>query len=279
MNSALMVLNPRDIPYCMAALRSLRVPTCWVSYWNEGAAAVHVNEQIEMSRFDRYTVISDDCEPKLEALASVLECHDDHPDKCVTGYSNFDKHLPFVNLCWNKLPPPPPHMDSYRFLTRAKAEEALERGPVMTTFAGLSFTTMTRKLWLEFPLEVSQWGGQMDYILSYRLQQSRIPMVAAPGGFVFHHKDKFGVYPDASPEKQLFVGKREAVVTWTGLEADFIPHLELRSQPGYLWAVRFYEDGTIIKVPYSLELPTDWAQFPLELERMFNETRETLWAA
>jgi uncharacterized short protein YbdD (DUF466 family) len=221
MRTALMVLNPRDIPYCMTALRALDVPTCWVSYVPEVEAARLVNEMITVTNYDRYVVISDDCEPTQEALDKVLALHDEHPDKCVTGYSNFDKYLPYVNLCWNKLPPPPPHMDSYRFLTRETVDGLIAEEPdkpLSTTFAGLSFTCMTRDLWLTYPLKVSVWGGQMDYILSWTLAQRGVPIIAAPDAFVYHHKDRFGVYPDASPEKQLLVGVREPGVTWTDLE-------------------------------------------------------------
>jgi hypothetical protein len=217
MSSALMVLNPRDIPYCMEALRGLEIPKCWVSYVPEIEAARLINIQIEMTDYDRYVIISDDCEPYQDALERVLALHDGHPDKCVTGYSNFDKYLPYVNLCWNRLHPPPPHMDSYRFLTRTEVDELDQEKPITTTFAGLSFTTMTRELWRRFPLRTTVWGGQMDYQLSYELAQADVPLLAAPGAFVRHHKDKFGVYPDASPEKQLLVGVRTPAVTWTGL--------------------------------------------------------------
>lgn len=216
MNTALMVLNPRDIPYCMDALRALDVPACWVSYVPEVEAARLINEQIRLTDYDRYVVISDDCEPTQEALDLVLELHDANPDKCVTGYSNFDKYLPFVNLCWNRLHPPPPHMDSYRFLTRMEVDEI--GITTATTFAGLSFTCMSRELWLRFPLHTTVWGGQMDYQLSYELQEAKVKILAAYGAFVRHHKDKFGVYPDKSPEKQLLVGVREPTVTWTRVE-------------------------------------------------------------
>lgn len=216
MNTALMVLNPRDIPYCMEALRSLDVPTCWVSYVPEPEAARRINMQIEATNYDRYVVISDDCEPTQEALDAVLALHDEHPDKCVTGYSNFDRHLPWVNLCWNRLhPPPPDKLDSYRFMRRIEVD--LKTEPIRSTFAGLSFTCMTRDLWLRFPLHCTAWGGQMDYQLSYELQGAGLKILGAPGAFVQHHKDRFGVYPDASPEKQLFVGIRKPELTWTGL--------------------------------------------------------------
>lgn len=215
-STALMILNPRDIPYCMDALRALTIPKCWISYVPEIEAAVRINEQIAATHYDRYVIISDDCEPYQEALDLVLAWGDRGHD-VVTGYSNFDKFLPFVNLCWNRLHPPPPLMDSYKFLTRAEVDAMPLDKPIMTTFAGLSFTMMTRELWARFPMHTTAFGGQMDYQLSFELQQKRVPIIAAPGAFVKHHKDKFGVYPDASPEKQLLLGERPPAVTWTGV--------------------------------------------------------------
>jgi hypothetical protein len=223
LNTALMVLNPRDIPYCMEALRSLNVPTCWVSYVPEPKAADVVNEQIASTNFDRYVVISDDCQPEQDALDRVLKVHDENPEMCVTGYSNFDRELPWVNLCWNRLRPPPPFMQSYRFMSQAEVDRMIAENPthaIETSFVGLSFTCMTRELWLRFPLRVTSFGGQMDYQLSYELQEAGVSKLAAPGAFVLHHKDKFGVYPDSSPEKQLLVGVRKPSVAWTNVPAD-----------------------------------------------------------
>lgn len=215
--TALMILNPREIPYCMKALRSLRVPKFWASYMYEPQAALAVNKAILDSNFDRYVLISDDCEPTQEALDKVLALHDDGID-VATGYSNFDAYLPFVNLCWNALEPPPPGLYSYGFFTRAEIDTMIDGVGIPTTFTGLSFTCMSRDMWLRFPLHVTSAGGQMDYQLSWELQEAGVPIYAAPGAFVLHHKDKYGVYPDSSPEKQLLVGVRPAAMTWTDLD-------------------------------------------------------------
>jgi hypothetical protein len=219
MKTAVMVLNPRDIPYCMDALRNLGHPTCFISYVPEPEAAERINHEIAATNFDRYTIISDDCEPTREALELVLGLHDQYPELCVTGYCNFDKELPWVNLCTNRLRPPPPFMDSYRFVRREEVD-AEGTAVIQTSFTGLSFTTMTRELWLRFPLSVTRFGGQMDYQLSWELQSAGVSIVAPRGAFVHHHKDKFGVYPDASPEKQLYVGIREPAVTWINVPLD-----------------------------------------------------------
>lgn len=215
--TALIILNPREIPYCMSALRALRVPKLWLSCMPEVQAAQQANRQIAQTSFDRYVMISDDCEPTQDALNRVLAVHDTGRYDVVTGYSNFDKYLPFVNLCTNALPPPPPTITSYgRFMTRLEVEEY--DAPFPTTFTGLSFTCMSRALWERFPIHCCETGGQMDYQLSWELQTLGIQIAVAPHAFVRHHKDKFGVYPDSSPEKQLLVGVRKPAMTWTDVE-------------------------------------------------------------
>lgn len=225
-STALIILNPRAIPYCISALEALDIPKVWLSYMVEVEAARQANKAIEATSFDRYVVISDDCEPTQEALDLVLALHDEgHP--VVTGYSNFDAHrdedgvytakLPYVNLCAPRvLPPPPPTLEAYGlFMTRAQVDVMSD--PILTAFAGLSFTLMSRDMWLKFPLHPTMTGGQMDYQLSWQLQEAHIPIVAAPGAFVWHCKDEFGIYPDRLPEKQLLIGQRPAAVTWTDL--------------------------------------------------------------
>lgn len=225
--TAVMVLNPRRIPYCMAALQALQAPKLWLSFMTEIEAAREIGRAIEGTAFDRYVLISDDCEPTQAALDAVLAMHDEgHP--VVTGYSNFDAvrdeatgaytaKLPFVNLCTNRLDPPPPGAHSYVFMTRAEVD-AMPDAPIATTFTGLSFTCMSRDMWLQFPARTASSGGQMDYQLSHDLQRREVPIVAAKGGFVWHCKDEFGVYPDKAPEKALLVGVEPSAVTWTDLD-------------------------------------------------------------
>lgn len=215
-STALLVLAPRDIPYCVEAIAGLDVPKCWLRYMPEPQVVRKGNQEIAATDFDRYVVIADDCEPTQEALDLVLALHDEgHP--VVTGYSNFDGKLPFVNLCWNKLSPPPPGLYSYGFYDLASVR-AMGPGPVVTTFAGMSLTCMSREMWLRFPLMVCDTGGQCDYHMSYRLQEAGVQIVAPPQAFVLHHKDEYGVYPDRAPEKQLLIGQRPAAVEWTDLD-------------------------------------------------------------
>lgn len=218
-STALMILNPRDIPYCMAALRALRVPKFWARYMPEVQAAAKINEAIEATDYDRYVLISDDCEPTQGALDLVLDLHDQgHP--VTTGFSNFDRHLPLINLCTRALSPPPPGAQSYGAFRTKDDPEMAGPDPVLTTFTGLSFTCMSRAMWLRYPLTCTVSGGQMDFQLSWELQEAGIPIVAAPGAFVLHHKDRFGIYPDSSPEKQLLVGVLPPEAAWTDVNLE-----------------------------------------------------------
>lgn len=215
-STALVVLNPRDIPECMVALRALDLPTCWVSYMSEAAACGAINRAIARSSYDRYVLISDDTVPSREALDMVLAAHD-QGFPVATGYCNLDSELPFVNLCWNRLPDPPPTAASYGLLTSSEVD-AYEPGfPLTTSFTGLCLTTMSRDMWLRYRMEVTSFAAQSDYLLSWRLQRDEVPIVAPVGAFVRHVKERWNL-PDENPEKRLLIGERPQSVTWTNVE-------------------------------------------------------------
>jgi hypothetical protein len=216
MNTALMILNPREIPDCMEALASLPVAKCWIQYMPERQAAWAINEAIKATSFDRYVVISDDTRPTPEALAAVLALHDENTDLCVTGYCQLAADTPLMNLTTNVLPPPPPLVTSYAFMTKDEVEEY---EVIDTTFAGLALTCMTRELWLDHPLEVSEFGGQMDYVLSYNLAQSGIGIISPRDGFVFHVKERWNQL-DEAPQKRLLIGAKPQAVRWTDVPDD-----------------------------------------------------------
>jgi hypothetical protein len=218
MNPALIVLNPRQIPSCIQAIRALDIPTCWLTNMTEPAAAQAANRIIRGTTFTHYAVLSDDTQPTQAALDLVLgTAAEGHP--AVTGYCNLDENeqLDIVNLTQNTLPPPPPQASSYQFLTRGQAEK--QHGPLIpTTFAGLALTTLTRELWLKHPLHVSANGGQMDYTLSHALAVHGTPIVAPNGAYVHHVKERWNTR-DRHPLKQLLVGIQPEAVTWTNLPA------------------------------------------------------------
>ena len=214
MSTALFVLNPRKIPACIAAIQALDIPTCWISYMTEPQAAKAINQQIRATDYDRYVIVSDDTIPTQDVLDLILKTADQgHP--VVTGYCNLDEDANrlIVNLAQNTLPPPPPEPGSYQFLPRHYVE-APGRSVIPTSFAGLALTLATRTILEQHPLTVSAYGGQMDYMLSYNLQQAGVPIVAPNGAYVHHVKERWN-HADQNPDKRLLVGIHEPTVTWT----------------------------------------------------------------
>jgi hypothetical protein len=213
MNDALLVLNPRRIPECIQAIKALDIPTCWISYMPEHAAAQAINRAVADTDYDRYLILSDDTLPTPEALHLVRRVLD---APAVTGYCNLDEgeYADIVNLTTNVLPPPPSRTSSYQFLTRRQVE-AHPEWTMPTTFAGLALTMATRDVLLEHPLKVDPTtGGQMDYDLSYRLAADGIPIVAAVGAYVHHVKERWS-HMDQNPQKRLLIGQRRPAVNWT----------------------------------------------------------------
>lgn len=223
MSAALLVLNPRHIPQCIEAIKALDIDTCWLTNMSEPQAAAAANEQITATNYARYLVLSDDTVPTQQALDAVLALADEgHP--VVTGYCNLDEsdHGDMVNLTTNALRPPPvPDSSYYHLMTRAQAEGYADVIP--TTFAGLALTLMPRDLWLAHPLTpCPASGGQMDYMLSYRLGRAGIPIVAPVGAYVHHVKERWN-FPDRNPEKRLLVGIEPPSVRWSTVEVAACP--------------------------------------------------------
>jgi hypothetical protein len=207
----LVIMNPRRIPECMAALEDLPVPKVWVTGYPQSAIPPILSGIVEGSDFTHYINTSDDVVPSRRALAAVLRLASRHP--VATGYCNLDMESPLVNLTRSPLLDYPPTEGSYDFIRR----EDVKRYPRVTVpsfFAGMSLTCMTRELWLRFPLSgftASCWGT--DYSLSYRLGRARIPIVAHRAAFVWHVKERWN-RTDQAPEKRLLVGKIPPEVRW-----------------------------------------------------------------
>lgn len=215
MTELLVVLNPRAIAECMAAINGLPIPTCWIRYMPEHDAAEAIHLVVARTRFDRYVFLSDDTIPTPAALGAVLAAHDTHGG-VMTGWCNVDARRPWANVTRNVLPPPPPTVDSYDMLTRT---EVLD-GPAVfeTTFAGFSLTVVPRRALRQHPLRVSRLGGQMDYMLSYDLAGARIPIRGVRAAFVWHVKEDWHE-PDGDPLKRLLVGERPPAVQFSRMPA------------------------------------------------------------
>lgn len=209
--TCIVVLNPRRIGAVINALEALDAVKCWVSNYTEPEACEVINRVIAESSHEQYVVISDDCVPTSFALDKVLELSRDHA--CATGYCNLDIGSDLVNLTLNELPPPPPRVGSYEFLTQAQVNEYGD-DVIPTTFAGLALTCMTREMWLRYPLAPTKAGGQIDYDLSYRLAADGHGIVSHRAARCLHLKEEWNK-PDRNPEMQLLVGVEPACVGWS----------------------------------------------------------------
>ena len=212
-DAALLVLNPRRIPSCIAAIEALEIPTCWLSYMTEVNVAGAFNLVVRATEFDRYLVMSDDAEPTQAALDKVLELHDQDRSTVATGYCNLDSVLPQVNLTRNRLPAPPPQISSYDLLTQDDVD-AFGDDPFTSTFAGFSLTCMSRQAWLDVPLQTTALGGQMDYSTSWRLQELGALIVTHRDTRIQHVKEQWN-RADSAPEKRTLVGQRAPEIRWS----------------------------------------------------------------
>jgi hypothetical protein len=200
----LLILNPRRIDECVAALGSLPIDKLWVRNMSEPQIVTvwpHVLDRARM--YDRLFLISDDALPRpfhLTMLQGLLD--DGHP--VVTGYSNLALNDFRVNLTKSPLGPisTPEAYDLYT-LGEVMAWPTVE---VPTTVTGFSLTGMSRSLWTRYPFRVEpETGAQSDFNLSKRLAVDGVPIVAHRDAFIWHVKeDWLGI--DQAPRKQLRIG-------------------------------------------------------------------------
>lgn len=220
MKPLLLILRPRDIPRCIAAIGALDVDKLWFEYMTEASIAGIFAPSINVAEARGYThavLLSDDTVPSQDALDLVLAHALDPNRQVVTAYCNLDQELPFVNI--TKRPFGNLHLsakDDYDFYTRAEVDAHAGR-LVPTFFAGACLTCMPIELWKRYPFQVLGGKGHpgyaSDYRLSVRLQQDGMPIVAPRGAFVEHVKEVWNKR-DLSPEKRLLIGERPSAVRW-----------------------------------------------------------------
>jgi hypothetical protein len=205
-NTLLIIMNPRYIPKCMAALRSLRgVDKAWCSYFTELQLEQVIPNLIAGTDYDRYMVISDDVVPTQEALDKILELHDQHPTDAACGWVNVDAVSGMSTINPTPLTECLPAAGTYDLMPLEEAE-ALPLEPLRTYFHGMVFITMTRERWLEFPFQTYR-GFASDLHQSWRLQESGVPIWTHPEAYVFHVKERQNKL-DKAPGKELLIGVR-----------------------------------------------------------------------
>lgn len=229
MKALLVVMNPREIPECMAAISSLEIDKVWFEYMTEAMIVQCMPDVVREAKIDEYThivLLSDDTVPTQEALNLVLECNANYPnlhqpiELCATGYCNLDSKLPFVNLTKRPFRNLEQSMaKDFDFYTREEVEGGVgaNGATLRSWFAGACLTCMPTSLWERYPFQVlggpGHPGYSSDWCLSTRLQRDGVPIVAPKGAFIRHVKEEWN-QRDKSPEKRLLIGERPANVRW-----------------------------------------------------------------
>ena len=211
MKDLLIVLNPRDIPECMLAIRELPIDKLYVSRMTEYEVMEVWPQVLERARgYDRLFVQSDDGVPRPHSLRAVQRLLDAGAP-VVTGYSNLSIDDHRVNLSKAPLDTSHPHEGAYTLYTLQEVMEWPEEA-VPTYVVGFALTGMEYGLWERFPFRIyhGKPGNASDYMMSCALQKAGVPMVGARDGFVWHGKPQYGMN-DAEERRRLLLGEDSSI--------------------------------------------------------------------
>lgn len=210
MRELLLVMNPRRIEECLSAFRSLPIDRLWIRNMNEYQIQQAWPDILELAAdYHDLIIASDDGIVRPHALAEVIRLlRAGHP--VVTGYSNLSSTDFRVNL--TKRPTAPePGVGAYDLYTLAEVME-YPTPEVPTFFAGMCITGMSHSMWQRYPFQV--WdgapGNASDFVLSKRLCEDEIPMLAAREAFVWHVKEVWN-QADRDPRKALYLHEASAL--------------------------------------------------------------------
>ena len=211
MKPLLAIMNPRQIPACIASLEALHIRRAWLQNYSEWQLQEVIDSIVrdETIDFTHLVLVSDDCVVSQGALDAVLKLAPHHP--VVTGWCRLDETSAQVNLCYSPLVGDTPREDAYDFMWFDEVA-MYHRSAVPTHFVGFALTCMSREMWTRFPFRVfgNEHGSfSSDFNLSIRLRDAVVPMVAARAGYVHHYKKWWNV-GDPRPETRLLVGERPA---------------------------------------------------------------------
>lgn len=212
MKPLLLVLNPRRIPECIDAISGLPIDKVWLQNYTESELSDVIPSVLWDTAHDPVGILSDDTAPTRAALCAVLnECK---PGQVTTGWCNLDDASDLVNLSMEPLTVDYPTTTAYTFPTRSWVEDHEQRS-VRTYFAGHCLTFLWREHWARFPWECHNGppGYASDLMLSWRLQEAGVPIMAARDGFVRHVKARWN-YVDDTPGRGLLIGVEPSGVRW-----------------------------------------------------------------
>lgn len=204
MSDVLLVLNPRRIEECLAAIRALDIDKIWIRNLAERQVEARWPEVLELAAgYDRALIVSDDCVPHQPALDHVRGLLDDGHE-VASGYCNLGADDMRVNLC------PLPYPDVHVHMTLAEAQ-SWPGEVIPTSFVGFALTGMSVEMWARYPYRTTGGGWGADQTLCERLADDGVPVVAHRSAFVWHVKETWSRM-DAEPRKRLLVGVEPAVI-------------------------------------------------------------------
>jgi hypothetical protein len=218
----LAVMNPRQIPECIASLEALPIRRAWLQRYTEWQlqdviASIVEDEFVE---FTHLGIVSDDVVVSPEALAAVLDLA--RSREVATGYCRLDETHPLVNVTKRPVTEPEPSREAYHFYSYDEAQ--MQAREFRTGFVGFAVTFMPREAWRRFPFRVYGDEGRSyasDYSLSWRLGNASVPMWCARDGYVRHVKRTWNSLEDAAdpalPERRMLIGEEPARVIVEGV--------------------------------------------------------------
>lgn len=215
----LAIMNPRQIPECIAAFEKLDVRKAWLQNYTEWQLQEVIASIVrdETIHFTHLCLVSDDCvveQPALDAVLIHAYLSEMADERCaVTGYCRLDSTHPEVNITRRPLMGDVPTAGAYDFY-RYDDVVTWPQTFLPTGFVGFALTCMSREMWRRFPFGVfgsEQQAWSSDFHLSMRLRDAGVPMVAARDGYVHHVKETWNRL-DQAPEKRLLIGEKPAGV-------------------------------------------------------------------
>lgn len=217
MNPLLLILNPRRIPRCLAAIAKLDIDKAWLEgFWEKQLEPVIEDIVENAASYTHLLLLADDTIPNQHALDLVLaSLKDGHPVS--SGYCNLDGEAPHVNITRTPFKVRDRSVaDDYDWYT--KPEAGFYPEPLIPThFAGSALTGMPRAMWRRFPFRCLTHDGEprgysSDWHLSIRLGDAGVPIVAPRGALIFHDKASWRTQATSDPQKRLLVGEIPARV-------------------------------------------------------------------
>ena len=217
MKSCLMVMNARDIPECLLAIRALPIDKAWFRGFTETGLEPEIAKFVASTDYERYILLSDDTVPTEFALRNLLKVQDAGP--VVTGWCNIFPGKPASSVelrpienertsvylevrdriprSWvpvikklYKVPFLGEILEAPIYAHFPDLETVWAQAPVFRTyFVNWCLTSMSRDIWQRFPFQyhATRFAGHgSDQSESLRLAEAGVGMLCARDSFVYH---------------------------------------------------------------------------------------------